>query len=133
MIPHSSRRATAALALSLALSLLPAFAQARPFTSMSGAARQGLEIRFADWVRSILGSLLNPVGAPTSAKNGSQLDPSGATTENGSQLDPHGATGENGPGLDPNGATGENGPGLDPDGASAPGENGSQLDPNGRT
>lgn len=118
MIPHSSRRAAAALALSLALSLLPAFAQARPFTSMSGAAPQGLEIRFADWVRSILGSLLAPLGVPTPAKNGSQLAPNGAPTENGSQLDPHGATGENGPGLDPSGASapGENGPGLDPDG-----------------
>jgi hypothetical protein len=107
MMPHPPRRTAAALALSLALSLVPALAQARPFTSMPGAAPQSVEVRFADWVRSVLGSLLAPIGAIAPAKNGSQLDP--------------------------NGAPGENGPGLDPDGATAPGENGSQLDPDGRT
>jgi hypothetical protein len=120
MMPHPPRRTAAALALSLALSLVPALAQARPFTSMPGAAPHSVEVRFADWVRSLLGFLLAPIGATAPAKNGSQLDPNGTPTENG-------------PGLDPNGTPGENGPGLDPDGATAPGENGSQLDPDGRT
>lgn len=104
---HNPRRTAAALAFSLALSLVPAFAQARPFTAMSGATPRGVEIRFADWVRSVFGSILDLNGTTAPAKNGSQLDPNGAPPENG--------------------------PRLDPDGTTTPGENGSQLDPDGRT
>lgn len=46
-------------------------------------------------------------------KNGSQMDPSGATTKNGSQMDPNGNSSQS------------------PAPATANGDNGSQMDPDG--